>query len=215
MTRSLVGAGFGVLIVALTSCQEGPWVPPPAPAASSSALKDTATTDMTVLNVKLGSAAPDPCASSPKPPCLEPYPGPQDVSGAKRFLVLLDSASAPNGLSAKALAEVIDGNVVMLWVATSRSFEHRSSILKLLVSKWGEPHHELDWRWATLLKDHHLNAELYKTRVWSFSNLRVTYDPIIMDPPESTGSITFETPRWQNAKAVNPENPASNLSKRF
>ncbi len=216
MTRSLVGAAFGVLIVALTSCEKGPGVPPPASAASSSASKVAATADTTVLSVNLGSPAPDPCASSPKPPCLEPYSGPQDVSGAKSFLVLLDAASAPDGLSEKAVAQVIDGNVVMLQVATSQSAEHVISIFKLLVSKWGEPHQSnLDREWALVLQGNQGNKELFKTRVWSFSNLRVTYDPFPTLPGSQKGWITFETPRWQTAKAVNPENAASNPSKRF
>lgn len=216
MTRNLVGAAFGVLVVALTSCEKGPGLPSPEPAASASALKDAVTADTTVLSVKIGFAAPEPCASSPKPPCLEPYPGPQDVSGAKSFLVLLDSASAPNGLSDKALAQVIDGNIEMLQVATSQSAEHVNSIFQLLVSKWGEPHQsELDREWAAVLQGNQGNKELFKTRVWSFSNLRVTYDPFPTLPGSQKGWITFETPSWQKAKAVNPETPASSPSKRF
>ena len=216
MTRGLVVAAFSVLIVALASCEKEHGAPPPAPAASSSALKESATADTTVLGVRLGFAAPDPCASSPKPPCLEPYPGPQHVSEAKPFLVLLDSATAPDGLSTKALVQVIDGDAVMLHVATSQSAEHVISIFELLVSKWGEPHQSnLDREWATVLRGNQGDKELFKTRIWSFSNLRVTYDPFPTLPGSKTGSITFETPRWQAAKAVKPEIPASNPSRRF
>lgn len=218
MARRLLGAAFGAVVIALTSCGKRPEAPPPASSASS-AFKVATTADTTVLKVNLGSTAPAPCASSPLPPCLAPS-NLKDEAGAKTVVVLLDSSSAPDGLAAKALAQIIDGSVERLVVATSQSDEHLISILKLLVSKWGEPHEsKLPSEHASYFRGRpSANPEPFMSRVWNFSNLRVVYEPVPYtdrrDGP-AYGTITFETPRWQKASAVSPEKRASSPSRGF
>jgi hypothetical protein len=224
--RRLATFSLGVVSVSLASCDRSPEKTqhaPAEPAASAPAPPIRTTSDVTVLGIKLGAVAPAACELPTIFPCLGLGQGkpneasPQFIRAAGQEYVRLDPAITPDGVSTRALAGLIDGDVEMLLLATSKHPEHIASIFDQLEKKWGPPHRsELDLGWRTVLQGSRLNKEIFSTKIWDFSELRITYIPI----PQSGdfGTILVETPASYSSQPEQLEGTASGASgppKRF